>query len=67
MVRLGGQVIPIDDLTSDSKKGETLQDAIKSIENFVDIQNEYLNCKVITCDSRNTSLLFATLKLAPQS
>lgn len=37
MVRLGGSVIPIDDLTSDSKKGETLQDAIKSIENFVDI------------------------------
>lgn len=39
MVRLGGEVIPIDDLTSDSKKGETLQDAIKSIENFVDIQS----------------------------
>ena len=37
MVRLGGSVIPIDDLTSDSKKGETLQDAIKSIENFVGI------------------------------
>jgi len=37
MVRLGGSVIPIDDLTSDSKKGETLQDAIRSIENFVDI------------------------------
>jgi len=37
MVRLGGSVVPIDDLTSDSKKGETLQDAIRSIENFVDI------------------------------
>lgn len=37
MLRLGGSVVPIDDLTSDSRKGETLQDAIKSIENFVDI------------------------------
>ncbi len=41
MVKLGGSVIPIDDLTSDSKKGETLQDAIRSIENFVVIFHSF--------------------------
>lgn len=37
MLHLGGRVVPMDNLTSDTMKGETLQDTIRCIENFVDI------------------------------
>lgn len=37
MLRLGGQVINVNESTSSVKKGETLQDTIRSLESYADV------------------------------
>jgi len=37
MLRLGGSVIPVNSNTSSAEKGETLQDTIRTMENYVDV------------------------------
>ena len=37
MLRLGGEVVELDSSRSSALKGETLEDTIKTMENFVDV------------------------------
>lgn len=37
MLRLGGAVVPINELTSSAQKGETLEDTVRTMENYADV------------------------------